>query len=109
VIRDSAVHPRLPVRLYFIRHFIVVLTMAVLLAAALWVGSYFFYGDAVIASVLSLALFFAVVSSVFTGLIIPYVFMKLKQDPANASGPMATIAQDLLSVTIYLLIATWLL
>ena len=51
----------------------------------------------------------AILSSVITGLFIPYAFSKLNSDPANASGPVATIIQDILSVTIYLLVAEWLL
>jgi len=42
---------------------------------------------------------------VITGLFIPYAFSKLRFDPANASGPIATIIQDIMSVTIYLLVA----
>jgi Mg/Co/Ni transporter MgtE len=33
----------------------------------------------------------------------------LKQDPANASGPVATLVQDFLSVVIYFAIASWVL
>ena len=34
---------------------------------------------------------------------------RLMLDPANASGPVATIIQDIFSVTIFFLIASWLL
>lgn len=40
---------------------------------------------------------------------IPYLFGKLRLDPANASGPIATIIQDILSVLVYFGVATWLL
>ena len=59
--------------------------------------------------VLGIALFAAVLSSVFSGLMVPYLFGKLKLDPANASGPVATIIQDLLSVFVYFLTASLLL
>jgi magnesium transporter len=59
--------------------------------------------------VLSLSLFIAICSSVITGLIIPYLLGRLKQDPANASGPIATMVQDILTVTIFFLIASWVL
>lgn len=109
MIRDLALHGRLQLRMYAVKHVSVVTAMAFLLSVMLGAVSYLLYGDAIVSAVLSIALFFAVVSSVLTGLIIPYLFVKCKQDPANASGPMATILQDLLSVSIYLVIAAWLL
>ena len=59
-----------------------------------------------ISLVLGVALVFAILSSVFSGLIIPYLFGKLKLDPANAAGPVATIIQDVVSVSIFLFIAS---
>ena len=48
----------------------------------------------------------ATLSSIFSGLLIPYLFRLLAVDPANASGPLGTIIQDSLSVVIYLMIAS---
>jgi magnesium transporter len=48
----------------------------------------------------------AILSSVATGLGIPYFFRKLGEDPANASGPIATILQDIMSIIIFFLIAS---
>lgn len=59
--------------------------------------------------VLALSLFLGIISSVITGLVIPYLMGRLKQDPANASGPVATILQDILTVAIFFLIASWFL
>ena len=36
----------------------------------------------------------------------PWMFWRLGADPAFGSGPLATVIQDLLSITVYLLIAT---
>jgi magnesium transporter len=36
---------------------------------------------------------------------LPWLFHRLGSDPAFGSGPLATVIQDLLSVTIYLVIA----
>ncbi|MFA5563963.1 MAG: magnesium transporter [Candidatus Caldatribacteriota bacterium] len=35
----------------------------------------------------------------------PFIFSKLKLDPANVSGPIDTIIQDIISITIYFSIA----
>jgi magnesium transporter len=37
---------------------------------------------------------------------LPWLFNRLGLDPAFGSGPLATVIQDLLSVVIYLAIAT---
>ncbi|MDQ5835084.1 MAG: magnesium transporter [Actinomycetota bacterium] len=39
-------------------------------------------------------------------MVFPWVFWRLGADPAFGSGPLATVVQDLLSITVYLLIAT---
>ena len=109
IIRDFALIGKLPIRSYISRHFAVVTAMACILSGSVWLGSYIFYGDMKVSAVIAFALFLATESSLVTGLFIPYGFRKLTLDPANASGPIATIMQDLFSVTIYLLIATWLL
>ena len=68
-----------------------------------------FYGDFNIAKILSVSLFGTITSSILTGLTIPYVFVKLRFDPANASGPVGTVIQDFLSVLIYFTIASLLI
>jgi magnesium transporter len=43
------------------------------------------------------------------GLLFPWVLAHLGKDPALGSGPVATIVQDVLSLAIYLGVATMLL
>jgi magnesium transporter len=43
------------------------------------------------------------------GLIFPWLLARLGKDPALGSGPVATIVQDVLSLAIYLGVATLLL
>jgi magnesium transporter len=50
----------------------------------------------------------AVMASVIASLL-PLGLARLGADPALASGPVATVVQDILSVSIYLMIATALL
>ena len=37
---------------------------------------------------------------------LPWLFWRIGVDPAFGSGPLATVVQDLLSITVYLVIAT---
>lgn len=48
----------------------------------------------------------ACISALFSGLRVPYVFRQFNVDHANASGPIGTIIQDILSVAIYFIIAS---
>ncbi len=109
MIRDTALNPKLPFGKYFLHQFRVVLLVALILSIFLYTIGFAFYHDLKIASVVGVALFTAITSSVLVGLIVPYFFSRLKLDPANASGPIATIIQDLLSVTIYFTIASLIL
>jgi magnesium transporter len=109
IIRDYALNPAIQFVKYFFKHLIVVLMIGVLTSIALFGFATIFYHNVQISNVLSIALFIAILSSMTTGLIVPFIFTKFKQDPANASGPVATIIQDILSVTIYFTIATVLL
>lgn len=100
IIRDLAVDRNFSFVRYFARQFLVVFLMALIFGAALWGIGWVLYGSQ-LAMVLGVALFAAVMSSVFSGLFVPYFFTKIKLDPADASGPIATILQDTLSVVIY--------
>ena len=109
IIRDLAMHPRMKFSKYLIKQLLTVSTMGILLSGSLFIISIFLYNSTSMALVLSLSLFVAILSSVVTGLFIPYFFERTRLDPANASGPIATIIQDIISVTIYFIIASKLL
>lgn len=109
VIRDFALHPRLNFLKYFLKHFLVVLLIAIILSASLFIITTYPNKQLKISLVISISLFFSIISSIITGLMLPLVFKRSKTDPANASGPIATVIQDILSVTIYLTIARLLL
>ncbi|MCL6621962.1 MAG: magnesium transporter [Syntrophobacterales bacterium] len=109
IIRDLAVDPELDFLKYFRRQFLIVALIALITSGVLGALSYLLYRAPRISLVLALSLFLGIISSVITGLVIPYLMRRLRQDPANASGPVATILQDLLTVAIFFLIASWLL
>ncbi|MBU0668441.1 magnesium transporter [Patescibacteria group bacterium] len=109
IIRDLAVNTDFKFFKYFLRQCSIVLLMGALLSGLFYGGALLFYGNAMISFVIAAALFIAIFSSLLTGLIVPFLFSKLKLDPANASGPIATIIQDILSVFIYFAIASLIL
>ncbi len=105
IIRDLAMDRRIPFHAYFIRQAAVVASLGALCAAFLFGLSAILYGDTAVSTVLAVSLFAAVSSSLVTGLLIPLLFSRFRADPANASGPVATIVQDILSLVIYFVIA----
>lgn len=108
-IRDFALFRKLDFPRYFARHLLTVLVLAVLLGVTAVLMGLALYRRTDVAAVLGLAVGAATVSALFSGLLVPFLFRKMKVDPANASGPLGTIIQDTVSVAVYFSIATWLL
>lgn len=109
IIRDLAVEPDLKFFKYFFRQLGIMFIIAVVVSFGLYGFNLLISQDGTVSFVLSIAMFFAIISSVLTGLVIPFLFGKLSLDPANASGPIGTIIQDFLSVFIYFTVASRLL
>lgn len=109
IIRDLAIEPKLKFFKYFLRQFWIVFIIAGITSVGLFGINMAITQDHTISLILAVALFIAIISSVSTGLAVPYLFGKLSLDPANASGPIGTIIQDFLSVFIYFTVASRLL
>ena len=69
------------------------------------IGLWRWGGDGVVLAV-ALAIFAACATANLVALALPWVLNRLGIDPAFGSGPLATVVQDLLSIVIYLVIAT---
>ena len=109
IIRDLALHPDLKFLSYFLKQALIVLVIAAIISGATYLISDLIYHNSSVSLVLMWGLFFAILSSLVTGLLVPYFFGRIKMDPANASGPIATTIQDVLSIVIYFAIATLIL
>jgi magnesium transporter len=59
-----------------------------------------------VATVVALTIFSSSIIATLVASLLPWILDRLGVDPAMASGPLATVLQDLLSVAIYLGIAT---
>lgn len=109
IIRDLALNRSLRFAKYFFRQLAIISCMAVFFGVLIYTLVTIAYGSESVGRVLGVALTFAILSSVVVSLLVPYTFSRLKLDPANTSGPVATIMQDIISVSIYLSVAVWLL
>lgn len=108
-IRDLALDPKLNFWRYLWRQWLIVLCIAIACSVGGRLLSQLFFWNYNFSLIIGISLGLSIFSSLFTGFCIPYILHKFHQDPANASGPFATILQDLLSVIIYFTIASLLL
>lgn len=108
-IRDFALTKNFHYSRYFAKQFTIVSAIAALLGFGLFGIASLVFQNYKLGIVLGLSLALGIISSVITGLFIPYLFSKGKFDPANTTGPIATIIQDFLTIIIYFSIASLLL
>jgi magnesium transporter len=60
-----------------------------------------------VAIVVTLAMIAVIIVGSTIGMSLPFIFTKLKLDPATASGPLVTSMVDITGILIYFSIATW--
>ena len=63
------------------------------------------YGDARVALTAALALLSACTVATLVAMGMPSLLHRLGRDPAFGAGPLATVVQDLLSISVYLILA----
>ena len=82
------------------------LIVGLLMGAAFLPFAMLVWGDGQVAVAVGLALVASCSIATLVGMVFPWTFRRLGADPAFGSGPLATVVQDLLSITVYLMIAT---
>lgn len=88
------------------KEFLVALPLGIIMGATVSVVG-FFRGGIEIAVVVTLTMVAVVLVGSIIGMCLPFIFSKLKMDPATASGPLVTSIADIAGVMIYFSIATW--
>lgn len=64
------------------------------------------FGSTALAATVAIALMVACIVATAVGILLPWLFAKLGYDPALASGPIATVFQDMLSLLTYFAVAS---
>jgi len=64
------------------------------------------FGDAQLAIIVGLAMFINSILATIIGLIVPLVLYKEKTDPAVGAGPVTTLIQDFVTISIYFAVAS---
>jgi magnesium transporter len=78
--------------------------VGLILAAAIFPLVLLRWGRADVAAAVAVALLSACSIASGVAMAMPWLLRWLRQDPAFAAGPLATVIQDLLSVLVYLLV-----
>ena len=108
-VRALALDTHLPTKRYALREALVNGALAVVLGAGLTIIAALTFTTWYISVLLGLAIFVTVLLALCTSILVPYTFFRCGVDPAIASGPLATILRDVLSLLVYLLLVLWLL
>jgi magnesium transporter len=85
------------------------LIVGVALATAFFPLGWWRWGDTNLVTAVALSILAACATASLVALSLPWILNRFGIDPAFGSGPLATVIQDLLSVIVYLMIATALL
>jgi magnesium transporter len=81
-------------------------TIGLAIGAAFFPFAWLVWDDAQVAAAVALALTASCSIATVVAMALPWTFQRLGTDPAFGSGPLATVIQDLLSITVYLAIAS---
>lgn len=109
IIRNFVEEKKFDLSIFLKKQILIIIPIGIILSVVGYIGSFLMYRDLLVSLGLSLAIFASSLSSLLTGIIIPYMFWKLHEDPAEASGPLATVIQDSISVFIYFIIFSMIL
>lgn len=105
-IRDLAFNCHLPIVRYTLKQTYISALIAAICGVATWLMVFIFWHESYLGIVIGVATTISILLSTFIAIAIPYLLHLFKQDPADGSGPFATVLQDIFSIIIYFLIAT---
>ena len=88
-----------------VKELIVSLLLGITMAAGVALVASFRAPEIII--VVSITMILTVITGSLIGLLLPFIFTKLKLDPATASAPLITSIADICGVIIYFSIASW--
>ena len=109
IIRGMVFDPKVTLKGYFFKELKIGFFLALVLGLILSLVSFLWWGNYSLTVILGLTLFLGIFLSVAIAILIPFVLQKFKKDPAMGSGPFGTIVTDIVSVTVYFVVASILL
>ncbi len=108
-VRALSIESNLKLGWYIGREMKVNFFIGMILAVLIFIFSFLWQQSLLISSILGLSIFLTVWSTVIIAIMLPWFVLRLGYDPAIASGPLATVVRDIISLCIYLVVASVLL
>ncbi len=108
-IRTIALDKNFRISKYLKREFLVWIGMSIPLSITIFAISIIFWHSLILSLTLLITVMISVLFSMMTAVIQPWLFAKVKIDPAVIGGPLDTIVSDLISIVVYFSTATILL
>ncbi|MDP2836347.1 MAG: magnesium transporter [Methanobacteriaceae archaeon] len=105
IIRSMALDTNLNMRFYIIREIKVAAVIALVSGLLAGLMAFITRSNPLLGAIIFLSMFFSIIASVIIATISPLIFKKLNFDPAVATGPLATIVSDIITLAIYLGVA----
>lgn len=105
-VRALSVQRNLPVRSYIQRELLVNTMLGGILGTLIFIVSYGWLESVLISTILGVSIVTTVLFTTVVAVSLPWWFYVRGQDPAVASGPLATVVCDISSLGIYLLVAS---
>jgi magnesium transporter len=109
LIRDLALSKEIDYKKYFLKVIATGGILGIIIGFLVFIIIQTFWGDFFSSLAISLAMGITLIVSSASSFIITYIISKTKNDPAEGSGPFATIISDVTSIMIYFLIVSFLL
>ncbi|MCX7616018.1 MAG: magnesium transporter [Patescibacteria group bacterium] len=104
-IRELALK-RVSLKKLALKEILVGLSLGIMSGVPMGLFSYFRFHDLKLSTAVSMAMIINGVIAVFLGIAIPFIFFKLKKDPALGTDEITTIISDNLSLLVYLITST---
>lgn len=95
-----------PIRQFAAKELLTGALIGVVVAASFFPFCLIAFNDLAIATTVSLALLASCGVASVVALLLPWLLTRLRKDPAFGAGPLSTVVQDLLSIAIYLALAS---
>jgi len=103
---NLAIEPKASARKHIAKEMVVALALATSCGALLSAIAAIVWGMPLVGAVVGISLFLSIMTAVITSTTLPFVFHRAGWDPAFASGPLATMISDTLTILIYFTVAT---
>lgn len=108
-VRSMALNPKLSLKAYFSRELVVALFLAVACGLMIALVAMLGWGNWALGLIVGCSLFLSMIAAVLISTGLPFLLRSVRLDPAVAAGPFATMISDVVTMTIYLGIASlWL-